>query len=467
MRWPTGADGGDVFRIEGCDVRQVPPAPVEVETIPDHEQVGNVETDEIGLDPHLGSPPLAQQDERSDPVGAAAAQFAEQGLERAAAVEDVVHHEHLVPGQVGQLVEMQFEPAGCRGRAPIAACPDHAQPDRPLEPADQVGDDHDAAGEHRDDGQRPPAAGIAHRGREPVDAGADLRGGEQDVHRVASGTELHRSLAGYTDVVNAHPRAPHWSTIAVGGHACELFSPPDPAPGRALIYLHDLQGRGLRETPGLCGLLEAARLPVIAPQTGRCWWIDRVVPGFDSTTTPERFVVDAVRDAIAGRFGVQPPGIAILGTGMGGQGALRLAYRHPALFPVVAAVAPAIDFHRAMREAADRVDGALFDTLWQVYGDVERARQDTAILHVHPLNWPRHQFFASGPDDVHWHDGAARLREKLVALGIPHVALLDPRAGSDAPATHAAAAAEALAFVQAALDQESRRLPHAPRPGGG
>jgi hypothetical protein len=52
-------------------------------------------------------------------------------------------------------------------------------------------------------------------------------------------------------------------------------------------------------------------------------------------------------------------------------------------------------------------------------------------------------------------------------LGIPHVALLDPRAGSDAPATHAAAAAEALAFVQAALDQESRRLPHAPRPGGG
>lgn len=266
--------------------------------------------------------------------------------------------------------------------------------------------------------------------------------------------------------MNAHSRAPHWSTISVAGHACELFSPPDPVPGRAIVYLHDLQGRGLHETPGLCGLLAAARLPVIAPRMGRCWWIDRVVAGFDPVQTPERFVVDAVRDAIAGRLGVQPPGIAVLGTGMGGQGALRLAYRHPALFPVVAAIAPAIDFHLAMREAADRDDGELFDTLWQVYGDVERARQDTAILHVHPLNWPRHQFFASGPADVHWHDGAARLREKLVALGIPHVALLEPRAGSDDPATHAAAAAEALAFLQAALDQESRRLPHAPRPGG-
>jgi S-formylglutathione hydrolase len=107
-----------------------------------------------------------------------------------------------------------------------------------------------------------------------------------------------------------------------------------------------------------------------------------------------------------------------------------------------------------MREAADRDDGELFDTLWESFGDVERARQDTAILHVHPLNWPRHQFFASDPADPHWHDGADRLHSKLVALGIPHTALLEPRA--DFTAT---AAAEAVRFVLAALDQESRRLP--------
>jgi hypothetical protein len=272
---------------------------------------------------------------------------------------------------------------------------------------------------------------------------------------------------GYTvGVSDAHPDG-HWSTITVAGHACEIFSPQNPVPGRAVIYLHDLQGRGLHETPGLRGLLESARLPVIAPRAARAWWIDRLVSGFDPVITPERFVVDRVRGELASRCGARPPCLAVVGTGMGGQGALRLAYRHPSLFPIVAAIAPAIDFHLAMREAADRADGELFDTLWQVYGDVERARQDTAILHVHPLNWPRHQFFSSGPDDVHWHDGASRLHEKLVALGIPHVALLAPRAGGASPATHACAAAEAWAFVQAAFDHEARRLPEASRSADG
>jgi S-formylglutathione hydrolase len=248
--------------------------------------------------------------------------------------------------------------------------------------------------------------------------------------------------------------SPHWSTVAIAGRACEVFAPPDPLPGRALVSLHDLRGESLRDCPPLCAAVEAARLPVIAPQAGRCWWLDRPIAGFDATLTPERFVIDRLRPEIEARFGVRPPGIAVIGIGMGGQGALRLAYRHPAVFPVSAAIAPAIDFHRGMREAADRDDGELFDTLWESFGDVERARQDTAILHVHPLNWPRHQFFASDPADPHWHDGADRLHSKLVALGIPHTALLEPRA--DFTAT---AAAEAVRFVLAALDQESRRLP--------
>jgi S-formylglutathione hydrolase len=246
----------------------------------------------------------------------------------------------------------------------------------------------------------------------------------------------------------------HWSTVAIAGRACEVFAPPDPLPGRALVYLHDLRGGSLRECAPLCAAVEAARLPVVAPQAGRCWWLDRPIAGFDTSLTPERFVVDRLRPEIEARFGARPPGMAIIGVGMGGQGALRLAYRHPAVFPVSAAIAPAIDFHRGMREAADRDDGELFDTLWETFGDVERARQDTAILHVHPLNWPRHQFFASHPADPHWHDGADRLHSKLVALGIPHTALLEPRA--DFTAT---AAAEAMRFVLAALDQESRRLP--------
>jgi S-formylglutathione hydrolase len=144
---------------------------------------------------------------------------------------------------------------------------------------------------------------------------------------------------------------------------------------------------------------------------------------------------------------------------MGGQGALRLAYRHPAVFPVAAAIAPAIDFHKAMREAGEREDGEAYDTLWELFGDVERARQDTAILHVHPLNWPRHQFFASDPDDVHWHDGAVRLHSKLAALGIPHTAALEARGGGHSAAYFDQVAADVLRFILSALDQEARRLP--------
>ena len=257
------------------------------------------------------------------------------------------------------------------------------------------------------------------------------------------------------------PRA-HWFTITLAGHDCEVFAPPRPAPGRAVVYLHDLHGTSLREQGVLCDLVEAAGLPVLAPLTGRSWWIDRIVPSFDPRVTPERHVVDAVRAEMDRRFGVRPPGIAALGTGMGGQGALRLAYRHPAFFPVVAAVAPAIDFHLAMREAGDRDDGEYYDTLWQTYGDVERARQDTAILHVHPLNWPRHQCFASDPADVHWHDGAARLQGKLAALGIPHTALLESRgdaAADGGPTWRDRVATEIMKFLLDALDQESRRLP--------
>lgn len=247
------------------------------------------------------------------------------------------------------------------------------------------------------------------------------------------------------------PNGSRWSTITLDGHACELHEPPGAAAGRALVYLHDLRGEPLREGGPLRTLIEAAELPVIAPRTGRSWWLDRIIPSFDARITPERFVVDSVRGEIARRFGVHPPGIALLGAGMGGQGALRIAYRHPAVFPTAAAIGPAIDFHAAMRDAGDHDDGEMLDTLWEAFGDVERARQETAILHVHPLNWPRQQFFASDPADRRWHDGAVRLHGKLVALGIPHTALLEPRTDADV-------AAEAMRFVVDALDREARRI---------
>ena len=247
---------------------------------------------------------------------------------------------------------------------------------------------------------------------------------------------------------------PDWSSVALAGHDCRVCVPPEPLPGRAVVLLHDLRGELAADVTPLGAACVAAGLTVIAPRTGRSWWLDRPMAGCPAGLTPERLVVDHVVPEIGRRFDVRPPGLAVMGIGMGGQGALRLAYRHPAVFPVTAAIAPAIDFHRGMREAGEHDDGDLFDTLWETFGDIERARQDTAILHVHPLNWPRHHFFASDPADARWHDGADRLHGKLVALGIPHTAMLEPT-----PDFLATATAAAVRFVCAALEQESRRLP--------
>ena len=252
--------------------------------------------------------------------------------------------------------------------------------------------------------------------------------------------------------------APHWSMIDVAGHPCECFDPPGAAPGIAVIYLHGVRERMLRESNGLREAIETAGLRALAPRTGRSWWLDRIIAPFDSRVTPERFVVDEVVAEVGRRFGVKPPLIGLVGTSMGGQGALRLAYRHPTVFPVAAAIAPAIDFHLALRDLHAIPDGDLFANLYEIYGDVERARQDTAILHVHPLNWPRHQWFASDPDDWQWHDGAERLHGKLAALGIPHTAVLDLRAGGHGPAYYDSVAPEAIRFILTALEAESRRL---------
>ena len=254
------------------------------------------------------------------------------------------------------------------------------------------------------------------------------------------------------------PDDPHWSMIDVAGHSCECYDPPGAAPGMAVISLHGVRERSLQDSAGLRNAIEGAGLRTLAPRTGRSWWLDRILPPFDAAITPERYVVNEVVAEVGRRFGIKPPGIALVGTSMGGQGALRLSYRHPAIFPVAAAISPAIDFHLAIRYLHELPDGDLFANLYEIYGDVEQARQDTAILHVHPLNWPRHQWFASDPDDTLWHDGAQRLHSKLVALGIPHTAILDVCGGGHSPAFYDRIAPDAVRFILQALEAEGRRV---------
>ena len=98
--------------------------------------------------------------------------------------------------------------------------------------------------------------------------------------------------------------------------------------------------------------------------------------------TAERYVLASVLGWIADRWNVGTPGIGLLGIGMGGQGALRFAYKYPDHFPVVAAITPRVDYQICYHD-----DPAL----QEMYPDPEAARQDTALLHIHPLNWPRNR----------------------------------------------------------------------------
>ena len=67
--------------------------------------------------------------------------------------------------------------------------------------------------------------------------------------------------------------------------------------------------------------------------------------------------------------------MGLTGISMGGQGVLQLAYRHPRTFPVVAALAPAIDFHQWYGRGLP---------LDEMFDSREAARQATALLQIHP-----------------------------------------------------------------------------------
>jgi S-formylglutathione hydrolase FrmB len=135
---------------------------------------------------------------------------------------------------------------------------------------------------------------------------------------------------------------------------------------------------------------------------------------------------------------------------MGGQGALRFAFKYPAKFPVVAAISPAIDYQLRMREGDE--------VLWSMYRDEEDCRQHTATLYVHPLNWPRHIWFACDPADERWHDSADRLRMKLFSLGIPHDHDLKTSAGGHGWAYYDHMAPAAISFLVRSLEEQQRKL---------
>ncbi len=244
----------------------------------------------------------------------------------------------------------------------------------------------------------------------------------------------------------------NWSIVEIAGHPCDVFEPATPNPhGFVLIYLHGVHLARLHENPTYTGLFARYGLPVFCPRTERSWWTDRICAEFDPHITAEQHLLRNCLPYLAERWQAQAPRVAMFGTSMGGQGALRFAFKYPNQFPIVAALAPAIDYQIRFDEAEE-------ETLPLMYADREEARQDTATLHVHPLNWPRNVWFCSDPDDERWHDSAQRLHMKMSALGIPHEYDLETRAGGHSWEYYDHQAEKALAFIADRLERERLRV---------
>lgn len=244
--------------------------------------------------------------------------------------------------------------------------------------------------------------------------------------------------------------AGQWLQRDAGGHVCWLYEPPQRHPSQlAVLFLHDHGGNVPQSHPNLLRQLDRHGLTLVAPCTGDTWWLDCKVPGSWEDQTPQQFLSQVVIPSIREWLEVEPPRIGALGWGMGGQGALMLAYRQPRRIPVVAAIAPAIDFHLLVPE----YDPVLTET----FGDREWARQHTAILHVHPLNYPPRQFFCCDPMDYEWFDSSDRLRMKLSSIGIPFECELELSCEGDRNAYEDVMAERAVEFLVSGLEAELRK----------
>jgi S-formylglutathione hydrolase len=240
-----------------------------------------------------------------------------------------------------------------------------------------------------------------------------------------------------------------WTRADIAGKPADVYEPPGGRPRFGILYLHGAGLETLVEKPTFTHLFDELHLGCVCPHGMRSWWADRVCAEFDPRLTPERHLLDNVTPYFARRWGLGPRSVALLGISMGGQGALRLAFKHAELFRAVAAIAPALDYHEVHGQ------GTPLDAM---YDSREQCRQDTAILHINPTSFPPHLFFCIDPDDRVWHRGNDRLHEKLSALGIPHEIDLTTRAGGHSWDYFNHMADRAVRFLSAGLEQESRRL---------
>ncbi|MFO1003694.1 MAG: alpha/beta hydrolase-fold protein [Planctomycetaceae bacterium] len=212
-----------------------------------------------------------------------------------------------------------------------------------------------------------------------------------------------------------------WTTESLDGRRVDVFVPSGIMnPTAVVLFLHGHGRIMLNENAVFSNLFQEHGLAAVCPDGGRSWWLDVACEDFHHDLTAQNWLLESVVPFIEQKFDIHPPRIPLLGISMGGQGVLQLAFRQASKFPVVAAISPAVDFFQLYGS------GIPLDTM---FPNAEAARQATVVLNLHPLAWPRHQFFCCDPQDHEWFDGAARLGMKLSSSGILHERDLETTGG--------------------------------------
>lgn len=229
-----------------------------------------------------------------------------------------------------------------------------------------------------------------------------------------------------------------WTIDVIDGMDVDLFQPESGTRALGvLLFLHDRDGITLPSIADAATWLDGKPLAVACPHGGECWWTSRLCQGFLPQLSAERWLCDELLPSLKALWGNVP--IALAGIGMGGLGALRIAFKHPEIFPVVATLDAAVDCHDLYYE------GTLLDEL---YSSREHCRQDSPVLHVNQIAHPGHIFMACASAS-RWERGNDRLHEKLSALGVPHHYTTEQ---------HEVSLAAMLQFAFDAIQTESRRL---------
>jgi len=239
-----------------------------------------------------------------------------------------------------------------------------------------------------------------------------------------------------------------WTEEAIAGKPAAVFTPAA-GPRFGLLFLHGIGQETLAGNDAFTRRLDQHGLACVCPSGKLSWWTDRPCPDFDPMLTAEQYLLRHVIPIFHERWKLPPRSLGVFGISMGGQGALRLAFRHPGVFPAVAALSSAIDYHELYGQGPPLDD---------MYDSKEQCRQDTATLHVNPLRYPPHIYFCIDPDDQPWHRGNDRLHEKLSALGIAHTADLNTQAGAHSWEYFNSMAEPAIRFLLDGLEKESRKL---------